>query len=289
MEVNPPVQTTSFTRLYIMLRPACGHASGFARLESQHGRGRLTINASQLTCNTTALRALLLSGDEASGAVMDLGPVPVTPRRQAMLRRDQLPLTGIGTPGGYHTLILATDWPDATLLLYGWLTDPPACTLWQLQEALRQYLAVPAKDSPPSPVEPAPPPKDDPPALPQPEPVHEVCHLAPPSGGTSDAGVWQLRPLLWPEELAELKLYFDSLPPSAPFDLPGWRFVRVPLSSGQPAPYCDVGLRAKGGRVVEVAYALPGQPGRLPPGGLRGYRWQEGRNGQGYWVLWISA
>ena len=290
-EVKRLMQKNDFVRLYIMLRPACGHAGGFVRLEAQHGRGRMTLNASELPGECRTLRVLLLSGDADSGAVMDLGPVTVSPRRQVQWRRDHLSLPPIGTPGGYHTLILAADWPDATLLLYGWLTDPPACTLWQLREALRHYLSVPAKDSPAAPAPPpAPKPKVEAPPLPaRPENPRTLCTLPAPENPPPDDSVRALRPLRWPEEIAELKVYFDALPPSAPFEMAGWRFVRVPLPSGQPAPYCDVGIRVHFGQVAEVAYALPGQPCRLPPGGLRGYHWQEGRNGQGYWVLCRSS
>ena len=37
-------------------------------------------------------------------------------------------------------------------------------------------------------------------------------------------------------------------------------------------------------RLLRVAYALPGQPSALPPGGLKDYCWMQGRHGQGYWV-----
>lgn len=272
----------TFTRLYIMLRPACGHASGFARLECQRGRGRMTIRATQLTGGCAALRVLLLSGDAESGSVLDLGLMQITERGQGALRAENIALSGVGTPCGYHTLILATDWPDARLMLYGWLVDPPACTLWQLQEALRHYLSVPAKDSEAAPL---PAPKEVlPPPLPE-EPPRAVCQLTEGEGQPKRRSVLELLPLAWPEEVAELSVYFESLPPAAPFEGAGWRFVRVPLPEAQPAPVCDVGIRVRNHRVSEVAYALPGEPGRLPPGGLRGYHWREGRRGQGYWVM----
>lgn len=135
-----------FQRRYILLRPAGGQASGFARMECQRGRGRLSIHASGLP--EKPLRALLLCGDAQTGAVLDLGLMHPTGGQQAALCRDH-----IGLQGGYQALVLATDWPDAQLLLYGWLHSRPGCTLWQMQEAVQRYLAYPAMDSAPAPVE----------------------------------------------------------------------------------------------------------------------------------------
>lgn len=89
--------------------------------------------------------------------------------------------------------------------------------------------------------------------------------------------------LFWPQSAEKLRIYFESLPPFAPFDLPGWRFVRAP----SPLPgcaYCALGYRQKEDRVCQIAYALPGTPYR-PPANLSGYSFLQGRNGQGYWVL----
>ena len=88
------MQKTPFQRMYILLRPAGGQATGFARMECQRGRGRLSIHASGL------------------------------PER-----------------------------PVRALLLYGWLHPQPKCTLWQMQEVVERYLAYPAADSAPAPVE----------------------------------------------------------------------------------------------------------------------------------------
>lgn len=107
---------------------------------------------------------------------------------------------------------------------------------------------------------------------------------------------WQLRPetdteaidtlpaLDWPEAAAGLKPYFDECPPIAPFDAPGWRFVRAP-SPLRSVPYCAVGYLARDCRVVQVAYAVPGSPYQAPAP-LPGYRYQPGREGKGYWTLW---
>jgi hypothetical protein len=95
--------------------------------------------------------------------------------------------------------------------------------------------------------------------------------------------------LNWPAAVRELENYFSTYPPFAPFDAPGWRFVQVPMAAGSTIPYYAVGMLARDGKVTQVAYAVPGERGALPPPGFSGYRWQQGRNGQGYWTLWKRA
>ncbi len=95
--------------------------------------------------------------------------------------------------------------------------------------------------------------------------------------------------LQWPTAIKELENYFFTYPPFAPFDAPGWRFVQVPMAAGSTIPYYAVGMLARDGKVTQVAYAVPGERGALPPPGFSGYRWQQGRNGQGYWTLWKRA
>lgn len=243
------MQKASFARQYAMLRPVSGAGSGFVRIEDFHGRSRLTLRASCLPDG--GVRALLLSGGAQTGAVLDLGLLSPLSRGQAGLCRE-LP----AALGGYHTLTLCEDWPESTVLMTAAL-QPSSCALWQVQESVRRYLSVPAIPEGTS--------------MPE-TPVRTLPMLG-------------LQPLLWPEGTAELRAYFDALPPSAPFDEPGWRFVRVPLESGEPAPFCEVGVRVHGRRVVEAAYALPGQSDRPLPRPLKGYRWESGRHGQGYWVL----
>ena len=95
--------------------------------------------------------------------------------------------------------------------------------------------------------------------------------------------------LHWPAAVKELENYFSTYPPFAPFDAPGWRFVQVPMAAGSTIPFYAVGMLARDGNVTQVAYAVPGERGALPPPGFSGYRWQQGRNGQGYWTLWKRA
>lgn len=90
--------------------------------------------------------------------------------------------------------------------------------------------------------------------------------------------------LIWPREVAHLKPYFEMHPPFAPFDAPGWRFIRLP-SPLRGVPFCAVGFRAGNGRVTQVAYAVPGSS-LCAPAALPGYRYQTGLGGQGYWTLW---
>ena len=129
---------TSFNRMYIILRPAEGHGTGFARLEGIRGRSRLHIQASRLPKGP--VRAMLLAGDAHSHAILDLGLMHPLPG-QHILSRDDLALHG-----GYHTLLLCADWPEPRVLLYGGLSHS-SFTLWQMQEAVQHYLAVPAGPS----------------------------------------------------------------------------------------------------------------------------------------------
>lgn len=273
------MRSTPLTRQYVMLQPLGCHASGFARLEVCRNRGLATIHASSLP-DREALRALLLSGRTADGCVLDLGLMNVSPALQGTLYRENLPLTALK---GYDAVLLTTDWPDPQIKLCGFLTQPPRCTVWQLQEALRRYLTVPCGDMTPTPAMTLP----DPPSPPL-EPPRAALLSARASGGEGELpsdSVLRLREVHWPASISELKEYFSLFCPCAPFDAPGWRFVRVPLSPGSPAESGVVGVHISGYAVDRAAYALPGQQDVLPPGGLQGYAWQQGRDGQGYWLL----
>lgn len=96
----------------------------------------------------------------------------------------------------------------------------------------------------------------------------------------------RLRPLEWPTKWRELAPHFQNRMPVAPFNAPGWRFVRVPMTRGGSFV---VGMRWQDNRVQRIAYAVPGIRNQPPPKELARYRWQQGRDGQGYWVLWQEA
>ncbi|NLV59291.1 MAG: hypothetical protein GXY67_11090 [Clostridiales bacterium] len=97
------------------------------------------------------------------------------------------------------------------------------------------------------------------------------------------APVDRLRPVRWPAQWRELSHYFDEYPSFAPFDMPGWRFVRVPMKrSGS----FVLGRMCLDGKVQRVIYAVPGRRNQPPPKEFARYRWQQGRDGQGYWTLW---
>lgn len=278
------MQQHAFSRVYVLLRPARGAGCGFARLESQGKAGRVVLHVSQLPPECRALRILLLSGDAATGAVIDLGLMRVTADGQGRLNRDAVAFPTAEGVRAFHSLLLATDWPDGDLMLYGTLVVPPPYPLWQLEDALHRYLTVPPTGQVQAqPEHPAPQPEDVPEAPPLSFAPLIAC--APRGRMLARSPVRLLPQRIWPEAIAELQPYFDSLMPFAPFDAPGWRFVQVPLPEGSPGAWCAVGVRCRGGDILQVAYAIPGRQEALPPGGLHGYRWQQGRNGQGYWVL----
>ena len=99
--------------------------------------------------------------------------------------------------------------------------------------------------------------------------------------GTGEA-VDALPILRWPAGTEDLRLNCTLRLPFAPFDAPGWRFVQVPSPLPE-APFCAVGYHARDARVTDIAYAIPGRPGR-PPVRLAGYHYRPGRQGRGYWV-----
>ena len=133
-------------RRYILLRPVAGEAAGAARLESCRGRTGVHIHARYLPQGP--VRALLICGRGQYAAVTDLGLMRCSADGQTTLSRENLAAEGKAT-----ALALASDWPNAQLLMYGWVQNHPGFTLWQVQAAGAQYLSVPAPDSAPSPIE----------------------------------------------------------------------------------------------------------------------------------------
>ena len=240
-----------FSRNYVLLRAVSGHAGGFVRIEQHGGRMHVTLRVTRLPTGLPSLRALLIAGTGSNAAVIDLGAAQQDLHGQLCLRTDaQLAPAALRA---CHTLVLITEWPDAQLLLYGAMPNHPAMQPHQLTDALRSYMALPP------------------------------AGVQPPAR-TARRSLRMLQPLHWPDSIAELKEYFDTLQPIAPFEERGWRYVRVPLQPHDPAPYCAVGVRISGNSITQVAYALPGDEGH-PPHGLHGYHWRAGRNDRGYWTL----
>ncbi len=137
-------------RQYILLRGETG--AGYALFE-HHGGTRVSIRASGLP--QTPVRALLLAGQEG---IADLGLM-----QQGTLDRE-LP----GPFAGYHTLVVAADWPSAQLILHGCLRPFPGRTLCSMQESVAHYLRYPAPGSAAAPL-----------SLPQPAPKRPVFMLRP--------------------------------------------------------------------------------------------------------------
>lgn len=147
------VQTPACKRQYILLQGPNGATAGLARLDLLGGRARMTIRASHLP--EEPVRALLLARD---GAVADLG----------LMHQGTLCWNGMRLGTGYHTLALATDWPQARLVLYGFLRPCQGRTLGTLQAAISHYLRYPAENSAPAPL-----------ALPETRPKRGVFMLRP--------------------------------------------------------------------------------------------------------------
>lgn len=110
--------------------------------------------------------------------------------------------------------------------------------------------------------------------LEEPEQVVPPVRSAPP--------VDRLKPLKWPRGFESLKPYFDNALPTAPFDMPGWRFVYAAHAGGPNGLW--IGMQAQDGRVCGVAYAHRGDK---PPAGQHGYRAISGLDGLAY-QIWVQ-
>ena len=107
---------------------------------------------------------------------------------------------------------------------------------------------------------------------PQPKPNNEKKPLR------TGVPVGRLPKLEWPKAFRLLREYFAKYPPDAPFDWPGWRFVRV----SRQGDGLWIGRQVKDSRVWRVAYAMRGAPSRDDP---RPYQPVRGWNGELYRVL----
>ena len=267
-------------RMYILLAKKKGNCSGHGCLSQKGSRATisLTINHS----GAEPLRGLLLSKPPAN-AFIDLGKIALSPSGRGHLAQDTFILPNNTTLEAFRCLLICSDWPEAVIFAAGALSGQPLPPLWQLQKLVTAHFAVPPMQEKNSPEKEATPQSEAPlvpPTDTKPAPISVT-----PIPDSRAIMLSALPPLYWPDSLKALKIYFDSLPPFAPFDAPGWRFVKVKLQDNIPAPYCAVGIYAKDYSVQKVAYALPAIHGSLPPVELRGYHFETGRHGQGYWTL----
>lgn len=322
------MQPTSMERMYIMLYPKAGSAGGHARLEQKGIRAAISLSVSRLPKTSAAFRALLISKPPANAVVdlgplmvagngqgrllQDTFSMPTGVRLadfHAILITTDWPEPEIQAAGALAGSTLMPLWQMRetvrNYLLVPSQKQPP--------EPVKAPTAAPVPE--PKPVmKPIVQPEPEPIVIqtvqPEPEPLVAQSNLPKPEpepaltieldtvpipapqpmyrAADSLTALDALPTLYWPESVKDLQVYFETLPPCAPFDAPGWRFVKVSLPDRSPAPFCAVGVKVQSQAVTEVAYALPGLQGTLPPPGLRGYRWQTGRNGQGYWTLWQS-
>lgn len=169
---------------------------------------------------------------------------------------------------------------DGRLMLYQ-TGDSPEEGFALASSALKKLLSPPSAPIPEKKPEP-PPAADEETQAAAPlsdHPQEEAYSLRAPTRGEP---VDELPFLHWPKGTEEIRAYFDALPPIAPFEAAGWRFVRLP----SPLPgvaYCALGRYAAADRVTRLCYALPGVPQR-PPTALPGYRYRPAKGGMGYWI-----
>jgi len=276
---------THYERLYLILRPALGNAGGHVRLEQRGNRAQMSLFVHGLE-GRQKLRVLIFSHLDADPAVVDLGTLVTGEKGQGNLTCTGIRLPGSASLSDCHTLAVCQDWPLNQLIMAAAIGSHAPGSRWALQAAIDHYLSVPVKAPEPedAALSLAPSPSLD--AVPPPN-VLSIEKDPPPQPLDASApppALDALRPLQWPQSLTELKTYFDLLPPCAPFDAPGWRFVRAPLPQGGPGPVCYIGVRAINGRIRQAAYALPAV-GASPPNGLEAYRHEIGRHQKAYWVL----
>ena len=116
------------------------------------------------------------------------------------------------------------------------------------------------------------------------EPLQEAPGEAPMLRSFHDAEpAFSLPLLIWPGEIASWKSFFEKGAAFSPFDAPGWRYVKAP-SPAPGVPFCGLGVQIQGRGIHQAAYLLPGNAA-LPPAGLRGARFERGKDGAGYWVV----
>ena len=128
-----------------------------------------------------------------------------------------------------------------------------------------------------------------PPSLPEAAQAEEVregqCEppqsVAPPQTAAQALGLDITTPWIEPAEPLR-RLFATQAPAESPLAAEGFVYVSTMLPRGGD---CLTGLRAAGGRITGIRYALPGVYAPEPPAGLEDYAW----NDAGYWVLDIGV
>lgn len=215
--------------------------------------------------------SLSLCDKLARAAVKRRQPVEPKPTDAPVQRKETLESR---TPTAAQAPVFA---PDAS-------SKPVSAPTPAREKSLPREIFLPALDPAPyvqameRPMKAAPSPRQDsvaptsavPP--PQPEPTNEK------KPSRAGVPVGRLPNLEWPKAFRSLREYFVKCPPDAPFDWPGWRFVRV----SRQGDGLWIGRQIKDSRVWRVAYAMRGAPPRDDP---RPYQPVRGRNGELYRVL----
>ena len=105
--------------------------------------------------------------------------------------------------------------------------------------------------------------------------------VAPPQTAAQALGLDITTPWIEPAEPLR-RLFATQAPTESPLAAEGFVYVATVLPQGGD---CLTGLRAAGGRITGIRYALPGAYAPEPPAGLEDYAW----NDAGYWVLDIGV
>lgn len=88
----------------------------------------------------------------------------------------------------------------------------------------------------------------------------------------------------WPGAAEPLRRLFATQAPASDAPGDGYTYVRAPMPDGSGYPESLVGLKAEGGQVTGMRYALPGRRAPDPPAGLESYRWFPSDGEAGFWV-----
>lgn len=88
----------------------------------------------------------------------------------------------------------------------------------------------------------------------------------------------------WPGAAEPLRRLFATQAPASDAPGDGYAYVRAPMPDGSGYPESLVGLKAEGGQITGMRYALPGRRAPEPPAGLESYRWLPADGEAGFWV-----